>query len=178
MAPTRYTDGECNSEHLGHLFRRDSHSEHCDYWYLASTSHNLLLGVDYDWNRLVRRFLHLFSRQPLIQSAMMGIFKGHSFWGFVPVQTRSNTLTHSGERICVCSCHRTTEVINPTMNYQLILCRSRKKLPVGPPFGSVASQTAVPAPSAGVLGAPAPPMRVRTQPGQTAFTRTLSFLSS
>jgi hypothetical protein len=47
---------------------------------------------------------------------------------------------------------------------------SRKKPPVGPPFGSVAAQTTLAAPSFTLRGALAPPMSVATQPGQTEFT--------
>src|SRR4051794_23619036 len=50
--------------------------------------------------------------------------------------------------------------------------RSRKKPPVGPLSGRVASQTAVSAPSSGLLVAPSPPIRVRTQPGHIALTLT------
>src|SRR4051794_30814688 len=47
--------------------------------------------------------------------------------------------------------------------------RSRKKPPVGPSSGRVAAHVIVSAPSSTERGAPAPPMSVRTQPGQTEF---------
>src|SRR5580765_1122436 len=56
--------------------------------------------------------------------------------------------------------------------YQVIACRSLKKPPVGPFAPSVASQTMVSAPSCTDLGAPGPPMSVRTQPGHALFTST------
>ncbi len=56
-------------------------------------------------------------------------------------------------------------------NYQGIGWRSRKKLPVGPLSGNVASHITVSAPSAGVFEALAPPISVLTQPGQRAFTK-------
>jgi len=40
---------------------------------------------------------------------------------------------------------------------------------VGPPFGSVAAQITLAAPSLTLRGAPAPPMSVATHPGQTEF---------
>lgn len=43
---------------------------------------------------------------------------------------------------------------------------------VGPSSGSVASHTIVSAPSSTVVGAPDPPIRVRTQPGSAALTST------
>ncbi len=59
--------------------------------------------------------------------------------------------------------------------YQLMFFRSRKNPPVGPASGSVANQIAVSAPSSGDRFAPAPPIRVRTQPGHMAsFKRALN----
>ncbi len=54
--------------------------------------------------------------------------------------------------------------------HHLIGFRFRKKPPVGPSSGKVASQTAVSAPSSGLRDALSPPMRVRTHPGHIAFT--------
>jgi hypothetical protein len=57
-------------------------------------------------------------------------------------------------------------------------CRSRKKPPVGPPFGKVASQTGVSAPcSVDSLGW-LPPKFVRTHPGLAESTRILLLRSS
>ena len=55
--------------------------------------------------------------------------------------------------------------------YQGIGSRSRKKPPLGPSSGRVASQTAVSAPSSTERGALSPPIRVLTQPGQRELTR-------
>src|SRR5512146_125908 len=55
---------------------------------------------------------------------------------------------------------------------------SRKNPPVGPLSGSVAAQIMLAAPSATLRGAPAPPISVATQPGQTEFTRMRALRSS
>ena len=55
--------------------------------------------------------------------------------------------------------------------YQGIGSRFRKKPPVGPSSGRVASQTAVSAPSSTERGALLPPMSVRTHPGHIELTR-------
>src|SRR6267378_4824587 len=55
--------------------------------------------------------------------------------------------------------------------YHAIALRSRKKAPVGPLSGAVASHTTVSAPFSTVRVAPRPPMPVCTQPGSTEFTR-------
>jgi hypothetical protein len=56
--------------------------------------------------------------------------------------------------------------------YQPIGWRSPHMPPVGPSSGSSASHTGVSAPSSIERSASAPPMRVRTQPGQQALTST------
>src|SRR5260221_14016123 len=57
--------------------------------------------------------------------------------------------------------------------YQGIGWRSWKNPPAGPPSGRVANQTIVSVPCSTERDAAGPPMRVRTQPGSTAFTSTL-----
>src|SRR5262249_40160698 len=57
--------------------------------------------------------------------------------------------------------------------YQGISRRWRKKPPVGPPSGRVASQTAVSAPFSTGTVAFGPPISVLTQPGHMALTRML-----
>jgi len=54
--------------------------------------------------------------------------------------------------------------------YQAIGLRSRKKPPVGPSPGSVASQVTVSAPCSTDRGALAPPISVRTHPGLIELT--------
>src|SRR5438093_850781 len=56
--------------------------------------------------------------------------------------------------------------------YQAIGRRSRKKPPVGPSSGKVASHTVVSAPCWTDRGAADPPMSVRTHPGSTALAST------
>src|SRR5262245_48571842 len=68
-----------------------------------------------------------------------------------------------------CLCMRGGNAIS--LGYQGIGLRSRKKPPCGPPLGSVASQTAVSAPSARDLGAFGPPMSLRTHPGLIELTK-------
>lgn len=55
--------------------------------------------------------------------------------------------------------------------YQGIGARSRRKAPWGPSGSSVAAQTIVAAPLAGLRGANRPPIPVRTHPGQTALIK-------
>src|SRR5215831_8293559 len=56
--------------------------------------------------------------------------------------------------------------------YQSTCRRSRKKPPVGPLSGSVASHTVVSAPSSTDRGADRPPISVLTHPGSTTFAST------
>src|ERR687885_86142 len=67
---------------------------------------------------------------------------------------------------------RTVRSVRPEV-YQGIWRRSRKNPPVGPPSGSVASQTIVSAPFSTERVALGPPMSVRTHPGSRQFTSTL-----
>ena len=62
--------------------------------------------------------------------------------------------------------------------YHGIGWRSRKKPPLGPSSGRVASHTMVSAPCSTERSASGPPMSVRTQPGQTELILTPDSLSS
>src|SRR5260370_8042191 len=71
------------------------------------------------------------------------------------------------------NCQKTTPLNYHIYSYQGIGWRSWKNPPVGPPSGRVANQTIVSVPCSTERDAAGPPMRVRTQPGSTAFTSTL-----